>query len=404
MVSRYRTILSVGLVTLVATGLLSSAQARPTLPGFQQTTYASGISGPTGMAFAPDGRLFAAEQGGNLRVVVNGVTQATPFTTLTVDSSGERGLLGVAFDPNFASNNYVYVYHTVIDGSTRFNRVSRFTANGNVAVPGSQTTILDLDPLSGATNHNGGAIHFGADGKLYIGVGDNANRTNAQTLNNRLGKILRINADGTIPTDNPFFNTATGDNRSIYALGLRNPFTFGIQSGTGLTYINDVGENTWEEINVLGAGANYGWGSNTGANEGPFDPSSFPTYVPPLVSYQHGSGTDRGFSIAGGAFYNPVLNSFGSEYLGDYFYADYVNGWIRSVDAGTGNTSLFASGLGNISDLQVGSDGSLYYTNRQNGSIGRISAVVVVPEASTLALLAVASGAGLVGVIACRRA
>ena len=147
--------------------------------------------------------------------------------------------------------------------------------------------------------------------------------------------------------------------------------------------MNDVGENTWEEINVLGAGNNYGWGTNGGANEGAFVQADFPGLTPPLVSYAHGGGTAQGFSIAGGSFYNPATNSFGAEYVGDYFYADYVNGWIRSVDAGTGNTSLFASGLGNISDLQIGADGALYYTNRANSTIGRISAVVVVPEAST---------------------
>ncbi|MBC8136532.1 MAG: PQQ-dependent sugar dehydrogenase, partial [Fibrella sp.] len=349
---------AVGLIVFGGAIATPPANARPTLPGFEMTTYASGISSATAMAFAPDGRLFVAEQGGSLRVVKNGVTQATPFATLPVDPSGERGLLGVAFDPDFANNNFVYVYHTTaFAGAPRFNRVTRFTASGDVAVAGSEFTVVNLDPLSGATNHNGGAIHFGTDGKLYVAVGDNANRANAQTLNNRHGKILRINADGSIPEDNPFFNIATGDNRSIYALGLRNPFTFGVQPGTGLTYVNDVGENTWEEINVLGAGSNFGWGSNGGANEGPFDPLTFPTFTAPLTAYLHGGGTERGFSIAGGAFYDPAVNSFGASYLGDYFYADFVNGWIRSVDAGTSTTSLFASGLGNITDLQVGSDG-----------------------------------------------
>lgn len=371
--------------------LCGAAHAQTVLPGFEQSTYASGIGSQTATAFAPDGRLFVAQQNGNLRVVKNDGVNATPFVSIPVDANGERGLLGVAFDPGFAVNNYVYVYHTVAEGSTRFNRVSRFTASGDVAVAGSQTTILDLDPLSGATNHNGGAIHFGGDGKLYVAVGDNANPNNAQTFANRLGKVLRLNADGTIPTDNPYFSDASvvGANKAIYALGLRNPFTFGVQPGTGLTYINDVGQNTWEEINVLGAGNNYGWGSNTGANEGPFTATgSLAAYTPPLVAYGHGGGTELGFSIAGGAFYNPAVASFGADYLGDYFYGDFVNGWIRKVDAGTGNTSLFASNLGNISDIQVGGDGAVYYTNRQNGTVGRISAVVTVPEAGTLALLA----------------
>ena len=121
------------------------------------------------------------------------------------------------------------------------NRVSRFTANGDVAVAGSEVPILELDNLSGATNHNGGAIHFGPDGKLYIAVGENANGANSQTLSNPLGKVLRINSDGTIPSDNPFFNT-TGARKEIWALGLRNPFTFAFQPGTGRLFINDVGQ------------------------------------------------------------------------------------------------------------------------------------------------------------------
>jgi glucose/arabinose dehydrogenase len=150
------------------------------------------------MGFAPDGRLFVCLQTGQLLVIKNGALLANPFVSLTVDSFGERGLLGIAFDPNFASNQFVYVYHTV-PGTPAHNRVSRFTANGDVAAVGSETAILDLDNLSDATNHNGGAIHFGPDDKLYVAVGENANAANAQTLSNRLGKVLRINADGSIP-------------------------------------------------------------------------------------------------------------------------------------------------------------------------------------------------------------
>ena len=157
----------------------------------------------TAMAFAPDGRLFVCLQSGQVRVInKDGVLLANPFVTLSVDSNGERGLLGVAFDPNFASNHYVYLYYTV-PGSPAHNRISRFTANGNVAAANSEFVLVDLDNLSNATNHNGGAIHFGPDGKLYAGVGENANGANAQSLSNRLGKILRINSNGTIPSDNP---------------------------------------------------------------------------------------------------------------------------------------------------------------------------------------------------------
>ena len=191
------------------------------------------------MAFAPDGRLFVAQQGGALRVIKNGSLLATPFLTVTVNSSGERGLLGVAFDPDFPINQYVYVYYTATTPAIH-NRVSRFTANGDVVVPGSEVVILDLPNLS-ATNHNGGAIHFGPDGKLYVAVGENAVPSNSQTLANPLGKLLRINRDGSIPTDNPFYGSTSGINRSIWALGLRNPFTFAFQSSTGRLFINDVG-------------------------------------------------------------------------------------------------------------------------------------------------------------------
>jgi glucose/arabinose dehydrogenase len=197
------------------------------------------------MEIAPDGRIFVCEQGGRLRVIKNGVLLPTPFLTVSVDSNGERGLLGIAFDPGFGQlNSFIYVYYTV-PSTPRHNRVSRFTANGDVAAAGSETVILELDNLTNATNHNGGAIHFGPDGKLYVAVGENATADNSQTLSNRLGKVLRINSDGSIPNDNPFFNTASGANRSIWALGLRNPFTFAFQPGTGRLFINAVGKDTW---------------------------------------------------------------------------------------------------------------------------------------------------------------
>src|SRR6185369_1049175 len=170
------------LVALTA-GIANAA----TLPSGFTETQISGLSSPTAMEFAPDGRLFVCLQTGQLRVIKNGALLPTPFVSLSVDSSGERGLLGIAFDPNFAANNFVYVYYTV-STTPRHNRVSRFTANGDVAVGGSELVLLDLNNLSTATNHNGGAIHFGPDGKLYIAVGENANGSNSQTLTNLLGK------------------------------------------------------------------------------------------------------------------------------------------------------------------------------------------------------------------------
>src|SRR5882724_6457573 len=279
-----------------------------TLPaGFTEVPVATGLSSPTAMEIAPDGRVFVCLQGGQLRVIKNGALLATPFLTLTPDSSGERGLLGIAFDPNFQTNNFIYVYYTVTT-TPRHNRVSRFTANGDVVVPGSEVMILDLDNLSSATNHNGGAIHFGPDGKLYVAVGENANGANSQTLTNRLGKMLRINADGTIPTDNPFYGVASGDNRAIWALGLRNPFTFGFQPGTGRMFINDVGQSAWEEINDGIAGSNYGWPTCEGA----CSPANS-SFRDPLFQYGHGTSPTTGCAIVGAAFYNPATPQFPSD-------------------------------------------------------------------------------------------
>lgn len=318
------------------------------------------------MEIAPDGRIFVCQQGGSLRVIKNGALLSTPFLTLSVDANGERGLLGIAFDPNFATNNFLYVYYTVAT-SPRRNRVSRFTANGDVAVPGSETVILELDNLTGATNHNGGAIHFGPDGKLYIAVGENATAANAQTLSNMLGKILRINPNpgDLIPSDNPFFNQANGNNRSIWALGLRNPFTFAFQPGTGRMFINDVGQDAWEEINDGIAGSNYGWNVVEG-------PSANPNFRAPLFAYQHGISPTTGCAIAGGAFYNPATVQFPPSFIGKYFFADLCSGWIRVFDPSNGTASGFASGISNPVDLKVGADGSLYYLARGSNAVFRV--------------------------------
>ena len=354
-------------LTLAVCFLLSGAfcsTLAATLPANFSETTIIGISSPTAMELAPDGRIFVCEQGGRLRVIKNGALLPTPFVTLNVDPNGERGLLGVAFDPNFAVNNFVYLYYTV-PIEPRHNRVSRFTANGDVAVAGSETIILELDNLSTATNHNGGAIHFGPDGKLYVAVGENANGANSQTLTNRLGKMLRINADGSIPTDNPFFNTATGANRSIWALGLRNPFTFAFQPGTGRMFINDVGQNTWEEINDGIAGSNYAWPTTEGV-------TTNPSFRSPLFVYTHGTGPTTGCAIAGGAFYNPLNVQFPSGFVGKYFFADLCSGWIRTFDPAAGTAADFASGIAQPVDLKVSPDGSLYYLSIGGGLLSRI--------------------------------
>jgi len=371
---------SVAVAAFLFYGAASHAASVPT--GFVDAPFVSGLNSSTAMQFAPDGRLFVCEQGGKLRVVANGVLLPTPFVQLTVNNSGERGLLGVAFDPNFTTNNFVYLYYTATSPNIH-NRVSRFTANGNVAVPGSERVILELNALSDAKNHNGGAIHFGNDGKLYVAVGDNANGANAQTLANLLGKILRINRDGTIPTNNPFYSVASGVNRAIWAHGLRNPFTIAFQPPTGRLFINDVGQNTWEEINDGVAGANYGWPNAEG-------PSADPSDTDPFYAYQHASGS---CAITGGAFYDPPVVQFPGDYLGDYFFADYCAGWIRRLDVGSGTASDFANGIASPVDLKVGPDGAIYYLARDDNLVGRISyaaaeapSITVQPASVTVAV------------------
>ena len=365
------------LAGLCLLGLAGGAGAVLPPSGFLDTTAVSGLTKPTSMVWdASSARLFVTQQEGDLRVVEGGKLLGTPFVHLNVDPNGERGLLGVELDPNFASNHFLYLYYTV-PGSPPHNRVSRFTAQGNVAAPGSEQVLLDLNDLSSMTNHNGGGLHFGADGKLYIAVGDNANGTNSQTLTggNLLGKILRMSSDGSIPADNPFSNSLIGNSQLIWSYGLRNPFTFGVQPGTGRIFLNDVGLSTYEEIDEGTAGANYGWPSA----EGPANPPNA-AFTDPLFCYRHAlanpactSTTLTGCAITGGTFYNPPVTSFPAQYVGRYFFSDLCSGWISQLDPGSGNAvSGFATAASSPVDLDTGPDGALYYL--EDGTrIGRIS-------------------------------
>ena len=340
----------------VPTEFVSEEEANLVPSGFVDETLATGLTNPTTMEFAPDGRVFVTQQTGELRVLTNAnppVLLQAPFLTVTVGTLGERGLLGVAFDPNFATNRFVYIYYTATT-PTNHTRVSRFTASAsdpNVAEPGSEVVIFELTDL-GAANHNGGAIHFGPDGKLYVAAGDNGIGSNAQTLTNVLGKILRINADGSIPTDNPYYTQASGQNRAIWALGLRNPYNFSFQPGTGRMFLNDVGEVSWEEINDGIAGSNYGWPQTEG-------PTTQAGVRAPLFAYGHGNGPSTGCAITGSTFYNPTTVQFPSSYVGRYFFADFCSGWIRSFNPVDGTAADFASGLSSVVDVRVTNDGAL---------------------------------------------
>lgn len=326
-------------------------------PDFTETQLARGIVRPTAMALAPDGRIFVCEQTGALRVIRDGKLLPQPFVTVPVFTEGERGLLGVTVDPDFPRTPHVYLYYTAVKPFVH-NRVSRFTAAGDRAAHGSETAILDLPQLAKPI-HNGGAMRFGPDGLLYIAVGENAVPENAQNLDNSLGKILRIGKDGSIPSDNPFPGSA------IWAYGLRNPFSFAFQPGTGRMFINDVGRKDWEEINEGEAGANYGWP----VTEGPTDD---PAYKAPLYAYRHGPTPATGCAISGGAFYDPAEEQFPSEHLGTYFFADFCSGWIRRLDPATKTAHAFATDIGGPIGLQVGDDGSLYYLAYEDGTVSRI--------------------------------
>ncbi len=314
------------------------------------------------MAIAPDGRLYIAQKNGQVLIYDGTELLPDPFISVDVDITNERGLSGIAFHPDYEQNNYFYLYYTV--PGQNHNRLSRFTANGDVALPGSEEILLELNQLSG-TIHNGGAMAFGADGKLYVAVGDGSNADNAQSFNTLLGKILRLNDDGSIPQDNPFYTTTAGVNRSIYALGFRNPFTMAI-SAEGKIFANDVGQETWEEVNDVKSGRNYGWPITEGNVTGGFVPAN---YENPLHVYSH----DQGCAIIGAAFYDPELLRFPEKYHGKFFYADYCEGYINVIEPSTGELiETFATQINRPLAFQFSSEGRMYFLERAGQGGGSV--------------------------------
>ena len=343
------------------------------------------INSPTTMAFLPDGRVFVADQSGKLRVFKNDVLLATPFITLAVDAAGERGLIGVAVDPDYSTNGYVYLYYTIKGAGTNpsHNRLSRFTADmvnkDIVDSKVAETILLELPNLSTATNHNGGCLGFGRDGKLYIAVGDNAHGSDRiqQDTTSYFGKILRINKDGSCPTDNPFYSVTHPDNVAshLWAFGLRNPYTFSIDPVTGKLFLNEVGQNTWEEIDDASTGGrNFGWPDYEGMST---DPKKLFNYQNPTYTYNHSSKvtTPSGCAITGGTFFTSTTTNYPAQYNGKYFFQDFCSGWIYYFDPLQSNpiVAKFADGLGaNTLSMNVSPDGKLYYLNRTNKTLNRI--------------------------------
>jgi glucose/arabinose dehydrogenase len=317
---------------------------------FKADVVATGLTGATALEIAADGRIFVCEQTGTLRVVKNGKLLPAPFVKLPVDSTWERGLIGVTVAPDFPKTPHVFVCYVAAKPYPH-HVISRFTAEGDVAKPGSEKILLEGDDqtkLGGdvPAGHQGGAIHFGKDGKLYIAIGDQTAGKPAQDLRSLQGKLLRINPDGTIPDDNPFASKTTGKYRAIWALGLRNPFTFAVQAETGRIFINDVGGQA-EEVNEGVAGGNYGWPT---VEHGP---TSDPRFRGPIHHYPTAC-------VIGAAFY-PKSSRWPKEYGGQYFFGDFNHGWIKTLDPANPSVAKpFATGLRRPVDLRFARDGSLY--------------------------------------------
>ena len=335
--------------------------------GFEDTAHITGVTNPIAMAYAPDGRLFIAERDGTILIFKDGLLLPSAFAQLNPTLNSERGLLGIAIDPAFGSSPYVYVYYTTSANSinpppTPKNRVSRLTANGDVMTPGSETILVDNIP-SDAGNHNAGCIRFGLDDRLYIATGDGgATAANSQNLGNLAGKILRINRDGTIPGDNPFVGTA-GARTEIWCYGLRNPFRFSFRPGTNVPYIADVGQNTWEEVNVGQPGGNYGWPTTEGI-------TNDPRFISPIHVIGHGG---NGASITGGCF---ITNAtWPAAYQGSYYYGDYIDQYVARLVVTPANTLSQALAFGPAArpvDFIQGLDGDLYYANLNGNAIQRL--------------------------------
>lgn len=401
---------------------LGTASAAPPLrpeavvadPAFTDVLVAGGVSAPIAVAAMPDGRAIVLEKGGVARVVRDGVLQAVPALTLSVCSDSERGLLGIEVDPYFAANGQVYVYYTrpsagAPDGCV--NRVSRFTMTGDVVNPASEVVLLD-NIGSPAGNHNGGDVNIGSDGFLYVSVGDGgcdprgdsgcAGANNAaQDVSLLNGKILRIDRlDGSPAPGNPFLGAGTvrcqfrGNTsatpsstcQEIYAYGLRNPWRLAFDPNTGATrfHINDVGQNTREEVNVGALGANYGWPSREGqCAQGVNPPCPGPPagVTQPITDYQHGV-VGGGDYITGGAF---VPNgAWASEYDGGYLFADGSPGTIyfRNAAGSVAYRAPFATSVAGISDMAFVMEAgawSLYYVLPGAGEIRQIVPTLATP-------------------------
>lgn len=372
---------AVSLAALLATpGCMAAEDGTPLrrARGLALETVATGLNDPVYLTAPPgDPRLFVVEQSGRIRIIRDGHLVANPFLDLIalVGYGGERGLLSMAFHPRYAQNGWFFVNYTDRSGDTRVERY-RVGSDPDVADPSSRQLVLQVDqPYA---NHNGGHILFGPDGMLYIGMGDGGSggdpHGHGQNRGTLLGDLLRIDVDGgspyAIPPDNPFARTQ-GMRGEIWAWGLRNPWRFCFDSEDGLLYIADVGQNRWEEIDVVGIhepGLNFGWNRMEGTHcyRSGCDTRGL---VHPVVEYSHGDGC----SITGGFVYR---GSRMPGLKGHYFYADYCQGWIRSFLWRGGHVIQHHQweipNSGSILSFGIDSSGEIYVLTG-NGRISRLA-------------------------------
>ncbi|MCA9198184.1 MAG: PQQ-dependent sugar dehydrogenase, partial [Planctomycetales bacterium] len=325
------------------------------VPGrFMVDVVATGLTGATAMQILPNDDILVCEQTGSLRLIRNGQLQPEPVLQLAVDDRWERGLIGVTHHPQFPAEPFIYTCY-VAEEPYPHHRVSRWTWDRAKLDPASEQILLSGDDqrkLGGnvPAGHQGGALHFLPDGTLLVGIGEQTAGQPAQELNTLQGKMLRINADGTIPDDNPFLERTAGKYRSIWSVGCRNPFTFAVNKINGMVLINDVG-GSFEEINPGKAGANYGWPT---VDHGPNAKSGFTS---PVHWYPQAS-------ISGGDFV-PANSNWPPEYLGNYVFADFVHGWVKRIDVAdepvkSGEAQDLATNLRRPVDVRFADNGDLY--------------------------------------------
>ncbi len=400
-------------VTLTASSLAVGLSVTPSpaaaLPGgFTDTpvpiSASNPLSRPTTIVALNGGRALVLEQGGRVRIVqADGTLWFQDALTLSVCSAGEMGLLGAAVDPEFLSNGYIYLYYTRSAGDCgsptgRVNRVSRFTMSGNVVVAPSELVLLDNIPATGS-NHNGGDLDIGHDGNLYVAIGDAGTNprgvggTSAKDLSLLTGKIVRITTAGDVPGDNPFVGTpnamncafagtsapTTGRCVEIFSWGLRNPYRFAFDPNSGSTrfFINDVGQQTWEEVDEGGIGRNYGWNDREGAcvtgslTNCPPPPAGV---TDPLTAYSH-QATGCTFITAGAFVPNGV---WPSAFDGSYLFAD--GGcdkiWQRTSTGAVDYGNPFHEVTGGIVDMAFvvqGVDPALFYVTNGSSLIRKIT-------------------------------